>query len=119
MTKQVADLLCVQKVVYLQDNEIAALKGAVAKMINERNHLMMQMKTHPHVSTQPVGAAKGETTKEAEGSKKAAETVVPPTKTAAEQEQLTQKEREAVEALARSTAGHTKPRTPKTKDKGG
>ena len=34
------------------------------------------------------------------------------------QAQLSQKEREAIEALARSTAVHTKPSTPKAKAKG-
>ena len=58
LNKQGADLLNVQKVVFLQDKEIEALKGAVGKLIQERMHFVMQMRPPSHVAT-----TKGEVTK--------------------------------------------------------
>ena len=123
LNKQVEDLLNVQKVVLIQDKEIQALKGAVSKLIQERMQFVMKMRPPSHVattkgeSTKPISAAnvEGECTKIAETQK----TVVPPaqTTTAAEQEELSQKERKGIEALARS-AVLPKPITPKAKAKG-
>ena len=66
-------------------------------------------------STKPASSAnvEGEYTKAAERSKKAVETKISP----AEQKELSQKEREAIEDLARS-AVLTKSMTPKAKAKG-
>jgi hypothetical protein len=116
LAKQGLEVEKLQKVVFHQFTEIQALKKTVGKLMQEhmQRQFVMHMRPPTHVAT-----TKGENIRanvEGEFTKEAVETE------AAEQAQLSQKEKEAVEALARSTAVHTavhtKPSTPKAKAKG-